>query len=162
MEVKTPFDISHGIVTFMIGELGRLGWQPRSVDSVDDEEEESTRTAADMIEGAFAMDEAVLRFEREGDRRGGWVLVIPENGEDVLSDWPAMGDFAETMDAITLSLEHLQCRTCLKYFKESAAIEAREPAGAPEGQPDGSFKVFLHCPHCGSEDLQSAQAVPAA
>lgn len=63
-----------------------------------------TTNVASLLEDVFAVDDAVLSTRFADDKQhAGWVLFIPSNGEDVISDY-SLG-IEEIIDPVIAALE---------------------------------------------------------
>lgn len=146
MTTKTNFEISQEIISYIIGQLGLLGYKPESVADLIEDEEEPTPTPEKMLEEAFAVDGAVLWFRGpEGNRVSepkhlSWIAVIPENGMDVVHDYPARGEFSSAMDGIMESLDNMQCNKC--------------------GRKEPTKNDRHWCRYCGSTEMTQVMSEP--
>ena len=144
--MRNEYEAAHAIVRYVIEQLGLIGWMPDSVDSMNDEGEEKTPTAEAMLEEVFSMDDSVLYFTRKSDSRIAWIAMIPENGEDVIHDFPSRADgFTDEVELIMDAMDHLRCEGCGKVFHAKSALVL----------DDGN-----HCTFCGSDNLTSVITPP--
>jgi hypothetical protein len=148
-----PFEIAKPIVEYAIKRLIEEGFKLKSVEYDDDESEPAT-TIEEAIEHAFAVDFSTVSFEG-----GHWLVVIPENGEDVLSDWCCNdGLFDQTLDAVLDELKHYSCPCGHAFQKKDATTES----SLIEKRP-GYYAVhetYVPCPKCGYDGLEEITKAP--
>ena len=85
------------IVKRMIESLEQKGWKLCAVDDGNNEWQPVT-TSEEVLDIAFGVHEAIIRFEKE--KHFNTVLVIPMNGNDVISDHSNHNGFGKYMDEI--------------------------------------------------------------
>lgn len=85
------------IVRGMVRQLKRAGWNPVRGHNGGDLEQRvlNEKAALELFDSA---DQTVLRFMRANVDRPGSVLLIPGNGDDVISDYGGPPDFALCLD----------------------------------------------------------------
>lgn len=154
---KTPFEIAKPIVEHVIKRLIEEGHQLERVE-YDDDDGVDVSSAEQAVDEVFAADFSTVVFDH------GWVVFIPENGEDVLSDWsyPASpsnrSKFASDLDAISDELRHYVCHRGHAF----PISEANFDRDLIEKRP-GHYAVYEtveSCAMCNSESLEERTMVP--
>jgi hypothetical protein len=148
-----PFEVAKPIVEYVLKRLIEEGFTLESVE-YDDYESEPATTVEEALEHSFAVDFSTVSF-----KGGNWIVVIPENGTDVLSDWCCNDErFNDALESISRELEHYQCPCGHTFPKKDATTES----SLIEKRP-GYYAVhetYVPCPKCGYDGLDEITKAP--
>lgn len=93
LDLSPEDELTRRIVSKLMRYLGSKGFDVVAV--VDEEERYETSDPAVAMGHIFAVGEASLRVWREGGGSEHGILLIPSNGEDIISDWNYSVDDAD-------------------------------------------------------------------
>lgn len=160
MQQVPPLEIAKPIVRYVLEQLVALGHELDRVE-YDDEDGEDVSTLDEAIEEVLAVDYSTVLF-----KDGNWLVLIPENGEDVVCDWncspsPALkSEYDQHVETVLKELRHCVCGTCGSVFHESQLQKSEHLFDKTEGRPN-VYETSAHCPKCGSEGWDEVVRAPA-
>lgn len=160
--MNSNYGTAKEIMRYALSRLLEKGYPPHSVCSEPGEPSAIVSSVDTALDALFEGDDTIIYFGQPGSDPdpGAWILVIPENGEDVLSDWAFSDKFSNTLEDIISEMDQLKCYGCGWVGQQTQTIQTRElmekiPGFAP------IYRETSCCPHCGGDQLEDHFAPPA-